>query len=125
MHKERAFTGRKGWRRALSVRLAPFVLLLFASFLLDCIPSPALAAPAALSLDQGDGGEDGEPLYPILTGEGRDNESEGLDPYSLGLRQTYLNHLRFRGTAGKSRPQIDDFGDPRWFEARGPPVTQL
>ena len=124
MHKERAVTGRKGWRRALSVRLAPFILLLFASFILDCISTPALAMPLAISLDQGEGGEEGAPSFPIFVGEGRDGDPE-LDPYSLGLRQTYLNHRRFRGAAGKSRPQIDDLGDARGFKARGPPVIGM
>ena len=124
MHKERAVTGRKGWRRALSVRLAPFILLLFASFILDCISTPALATPLAISLDQGEGGEDSEPSFPIYVGEGRDSDPE-LDPYSLGLRQAYLNHRRFRGAAGQSRPQIDDLGDARGFKARGPPVMGM
>ena len=82
------------------------------------------AMRARLFVVQGEGGEDSEPSFPIYVGEGRDSDPE-LDPYSLGLRQTYLNHRRFRGAAGKSRPQIDDLGDARGFKARGPPVIGM
>jgi hypothetical protein len=109
----------------LSVRLAPLLILLFASFLLDCIPSPVLAAPVGISLDQGDGGEDGDPHTPNYVGASRDCDPDDMDPYSLGLQDAYLNFCYFRGRAGASGPQIDDFGGPRGFDARGPPIRSM
>lgn len=122
MHKERAVAGWKSWLRVVPVQLAPLLFLLFTSFSFNCAPTPALAAPAAIMVDY-DGGDDSDPFTPTSIGENRASDSDDLDPYALALRNVYLDHVRFRGGAGASIPQIDDFGYPRGFEARGPPIA--
>jgi hypothetical protein len=122
MYKDRAVAGWKSWQRVIPVQLAPLFFLLFTSFAFNCTPTPALAAPAAIAMDY-DGGEDSDPIGPPSLGETRAYDADDLDPYALGLRDAYLDHVRFCGGAGASVPQIDDFGYPRGFEARGPPLA--
>ena len=124
MRQEREGSGVRCWKRVLPFQLAALFLLL-TCFFLGSISSPAVAAPVAIMIDQADGTDGGEGTSNITLGAGDASDSEDRDPYSLGLREAYLDHLRFSGAAGVSGPQILHFGDLLFFEARGPPGNQL
>lgn len=105
----------------MPVQLAPLFFLLFATFAFNCVPTPVLAAASAAMAVDADGGEDGDPITPAFVTASCEADQDEAGPFLLSTRETYLDHHRFCGASGASVPQIDDFGDPRGFEARGPP----